>query len=99
MTSSDPGHTDHELVDVIAAAVLAVDGVADLHGGMFGEAATYLPGRRVAGIRTGEQGTEVHVSLLFGYPLRSTAQVVRDAVAPLVSGSVHVVVEDVVRSR
>ena len=88
-----------ELADVIAAAVTAVDGVADLHGGMFGEAATYLPGRRVPGIRLAEDGTEVHVSLLFGYPLRSTAEAVRDAVAPLVTGPVHVTVEDVVRSR
>jgi len=99
VTSVEQGNTDPDLVDDIAAAVLAVDGVADLHGGMFGEAATYLPGRRVAGIRVGEQGTEVHVSLLFGYPLRPTAEAVRDAVAPLVSGSVHVTVEDVIRSR
>ena len=88
-----------ELVDRIAAAVTVVDGVADLHGGMFGEAATYLPGRRVAGVRLGEDGTEVHVSLLFGYPLRPTAEAVRDAVAALVPGPVHVTVEDVVRSR
>jgi uncharacterized alkaline shock family protein YloU len=88
-----------ELVDAIAAAATAVEGVADLHGGIFGEAATYLPGRRVAGIRVDEQGTEVHVVLLFGYPVRRTAEAVRDAVAPLVSGPVHVTVEDVVRSR
>ncbi|WP_137149517.1 Asp23/Gls24 family envelope stress response protein [Mycolicibacterium sp. CR10] len=88
-----------DLVDGIAEAVSAVDGVAGLHGGMFGEAATYLPGRRVAGIRLDEHGTEVHVSLLFGYPVRPTAEAVRDAVAPLVSGPVHVTVEDVIRSR
>jgi uncharacterized alkaline shock family protein YloU len=98
VTSPDPGDPA-ELVDVIAAAVTAVDGVANLHGGMFGEAATYLPGRRVAGIRLDQHGTEVHVSLLFGYPLRPTAEAVRNAVAPLVSGPVHVTVEDVIRSR
>jgi uncharacterized alkaline shock family protein YloU len=97
---TSPDHADpSELVDGIAAAVTAVDGVAHLHGGMFGEAATYLPGRRVAGVRVGDQGTEVHVSLLFGYPLRPTAEAVRDAVAPLVTGPVHVTVEDVVRPR
>jgi hypothetical protein len=96
---TSPDHGALELVDRIAAAVTVVAGVAHLHGGMFGEAATYLPGRRVAGIRLGEDGTDVHVSLLFGYPLRPTAEAVRDAVAALVSGPVHVTVEDVVRSR
>ena len=93
----EPGRS--ELVDRIAAAVTGVEGVADLHAGMFGEAATYLPGRRVAGIRIGEDGTEVHLSIVFGYALRPTAEAVRDAVAGLVSGPVHVTVEDVVRSR
>jgi hypothetical protein len=97
---TDPEHRDRsELVDRIAAAVTGVEGVADLHAGMFGEAATYLPGRRVAGIRIGEHGTEVHVSLVFGHPLRPTAEAVRDAVAGVVPGPVHVTVEDVVRSR
>lgn len=99
MIASERGDTAPELVDVIAAAVTAVDGVAELHGGMFGEAATYLPGRRVPGIRLGDDGTEVHVSLLFGAPVRPTAEAVRDAVAPLVEGPVHVIVEDVVRPR
>ena len=87
-----------ELADAIAAAVTAVDGVAELHGGMFGEAATYLPGRRVAGVRLDGDDTEVHVSILFGFPVRRVAEAVRDAVAPLVPGAVHVMVEDVVRA-
>ncbi len=99
MTDAERADSAPELADVIAAAVTAVDGVADLHGGMFGEAATYLPGRRVPGIRLGDDGTEIHVSLQFGAPLRATAEAVRDAVAPLVSGPVHVTVEDVVRAR
>ena len=99
MTDAEPGDTALELADVIAAAVTAVPGVAELHGGMFGEAATYLPGRRVPGVRLGDDGTEVHVSLLFGVPVRPTAEAVRNAVAPLVSGPVHVTVEDVVRPR
>ncbi|MCV7228020.1 Asp23/Gls24 family envelope stress response protein [Mycolicibacterium komossense] len=99
MTDSEQVGTRPDLADTVAAAVSAVDGVAELHGGMFGEAATYLPGRRVPGIRFGDRGTEIHVSLLFGYPLRPTAEAVRDAVAPLVAGPVHVTVEDVVRRR
>lgn len=97
---TDPQRTDDvpALADAIAAAVTAVEGVADLHSGMFGEAATYLPGRRVAGIRLSDDETEIHISLLFGFPVRATAEAVRDAVAPLVAGSIHVTVEDVVRA-
>lgn len=99
MTVDDHGDPAPELAETIAAAVTAVDGVAELHGGIFGEAATYLPGRRVAGVRMDDNDTEIHVSVLFGFPVRRTADAVRDAVAPLVSGPVHVVVEDVIRAR
>ncbi|MFD4183444.1 hypothetical protein ACFWPB_20405, partial [Rhodococcus sp. NPDC058514] len=47
---SDPAAQETEPADLIADAVLAVPGVAGLHGGMFGEVATYLPGRRVLGV-------------------------------------------------
>lgn len=81
--------------DRVAAAVLAVDGVAELHGGMFGEAATYLPGRKVAGIRLSEQGAEVHVVVDYGRAAPRVADAVRRAVAPLVTGTVDVIVEDI----
>ncbi|PZT99525.1 MAG: hypothetical protein DI630_16650 [Gordonia sp. (in: high G+C Gram-positive bacteria)] len=83
-------------VDQIAAAVTAVPGVAGLHGGMFGEVATYLPGRRIPGIRIAEQGTDVHVSVQIGAPVRSTAAAIRRVVSTLVQGPVNVTVEDVV---
>ena len=82
--------------DDVAQAVLAVPGVAALHGGMFGEVGTYLPGRRVRGVRLTEDSTDVHVSVLLGYPVRQTADQIRRAVSQLVAGPVHVVVEDVV---
>lgn len=88
--------TAAEQADAVAAAVSAVPGVAKLHAGMFGEVATYLPGRQVPGIRFADNGTDIHVSLKFGAPVRETASVVREAVAPLVSGPIHVTVEDVV---
>jgi uncharacterized alkaline shock family protein YloU len=90
--------SDADISEVIAEAVLATAGVAGLHGGMFGEAATYLPGRRVSGIRIGDDGVEVHVTLVAGSPIRETADAIRSAVAPLSSGPVHVTVEDVVRA-
>ncbi len=89
--------TDRDKSEDIADAVLAVDGVAGLHGGMFGEAATYLPGRRIAGVRSNEDGTEVHVTLEFGVAVRETADAVRRTVAAMVDGPVHVTVEDIVR--
>jgi uncharacterized alkaline shock family protein YloU len=84
-----------EVADLVAAAVRAVPGVADLHAGSFGEVATYLPGRRVAGVRIREDITDVHVVTLWGAPVPATADAVRFAVQPIVSTPVHVVVEDV----
>ncbi len=85
-------------VDAIAAAVRQVPGVADLHGGARGEVGTYLPGRRLFGVRLRPEVTQVHVSVLYGAPVRETAAAVREAVARLVSGPVDVTVEDVVSS-
>ena len=89
---------DHpaEIADRVAEAALSVPGVDSLHGGAFGEAATYLPGRRVAGVRLTDNATEVHVVLRLDAPVLQTADRVRDAISPLVGGRVDVVVEDVV---
>ncbi len=84
-----------EPADVVAAAVYAVPGVAALHSGMFGEVGTYLPGRRVPGVRLSEDGTDIHVSLFFSAPVRAVAEQIRQVVAALVPGPVHVTVEDV----
>jgi len=84
-----------ELADQVAAAVLTVRGVTGLHGGMFGETATYLPGRRVLGVRLTEDVTDIHLTLAYGAPVFATAQQVRTAVAALVPGPVNVTVEDV----
>lgn len=85
-----------ELVDVLAAAVLGVEGVAALHGGMFGEAATYLPGRRVLGVQLTEHTAEVHLVVRYGRDVHAVAAAVRAVAAPLVPGGVvDVAVEDV----
>ena len=83
-------------VDRIAQAVLAVPGVAALHAGMFGEVGTYLPGRRVAGVRVGADAVDVHVSLVFDAPVRGTAAAIRWALTALTALPVNVTVEDVV---
>jgi thiazole synthase ThiGH ThiG subunit len=87
-------HATDDLPDRLAAAVLAVEGVADLHGGVFGEVATYLPGRRVRGIRITDRGCEIHVVLSWGAPIGATTGAVRRAAASLVDGPVDVTVED-----
>ncbi|HVX42848.1 MAG TPA: hypothetical protein VHC49_03135 [Mycobacteriales bacterium] len=81
--------------DAIAAAVASCPGVARLHGGMFGEVATYLPGRRVVGVQVGEHRVAVHIVARLG-PLQDVADGVRGVVTPLAEGfPVDVVVEDV----
>jgi len=69
-----------DLADAVTSAVLDVDGVASMHGGIFGEAATYLPGRRVLGVRIRPTGTEVNVVAEPGYPLPALADRIRAAV-------------------
>ena len=80
--------------DVIAALVLAVPGVVRLHEGRFGEVATYLPGRRVTGVKLDEDHVEVHVVLRSDAALRPVAQQVHAALAAVVSVPVEVFVED-----
>jgi len=83
-----------------AAAALAVPGVAGLYGGAFGEIATHLPGRRVAGVRTRStpdgSRIDVHVVARLGGDLRELASVVHQRVHDTVGGQVHVVVADLV---
>ncbi|MFD4264555.1 hypothetical protein [Rhodococcus sp. NPDC058481] len=84
---------------MIADAVLAVPGVAGLHGGMFGEVATYLPGRRVLGVALGDDSCAVHISVRYPANVVETAERVRASLAPLVAGPVDVTVEDVLTER
>lgn len=91
--------TGLELADAVAAAVLAVPGVARLHSGGFGEVATYLPGRRMPGVRIRPGGVEVHVVvdravLDWQVPLPEVAEHVHRAVAALVPGAVRVYIDD-----
>jgi uncharacterized alkaline shock family protein YloU len=88
-----------DLADQVAALVRSVPGVVGLHGGVFGEVATYLPGRRVSGVRITPERVEVHVTLSWGEPVRATAEVVRDRVAELTGVPVLVTVEDVVTTK
>jgi len=81
--------------DRVAAAVLAVPGVTGLHAGSWGEVGTYLPGRRVDGVRLRDDSTDVHITVAMGSVVADVARAVRAAVADLVTTPVAVVVEDV----
>ena len=81
--------------EVVAAAVLAVPGVVRLHGGRFGELGTYLPGRRVTGVRIDDEGTEVHVVVSDRVPVPQTAARVQRAVSAVAPMPVRVHVEDI----
>jgi len=100
---ADPGVPDldvPDLAELAAAAALAVPGVAGLYPGAFGEIATHLPGRRVAGVRRRSTGDgtsiDVHVVALLGGDLRELAAAVHRAVRAAVGGNVHVYVDDLV---
>lgn len=84
-----------ETADVVSRLTLGVPGVAALHPGRFGEAATHLPGRRVTGVQVRDDLVEVHVTLLWGADVLATADAVRAAAEPVVARPVHVTVEDV----
>lgn len=73
--------------DRIAAAVQANRDVAGLDGGRYGEIATFLPGRRVSGVRI--RPDSVTIGVIGRYPATATeiaacvAASVRAAVGPL----------------
>ena len=91
-----------ELIDVeldpaaLVRLVLSCPAVAAMHGGFTGEAATYLPGRRVIGVRLLDDVAEVHVVARYPVPAAEVARQVWAMTAPAVGGRrVDVVIADV----
>ena len=72
--------------DAIAAAVLGCPLVVGLSGGRAGEIASYLPGRRVTGVRIGDGAVTVHVVAAYGPTCEQIATQVRQAVHAVVGG-------------
>lgn len=80
---------------LIAAAVAGCPAVANLHGGAYGEVATYLPGGLVIGVRTSDDEIALHVIGLWPATLAEIAGQVRAAVEPFAAAiPVSVTVED-----
>lgn len=101
MTAPDPAVVDGVDVDSVTAAVTACATVARMSGGLLGEAATYLPGRRVPGVivrRRGDDRTELEVRVVatYGPSMAEVAADVRRALALIARGpTIDVVIDDV----
>lgn len=91
------------MADRIRERVLALSGVLDLDGGVFGEFSTYGGGRRARGVlvRAGEAPrVTVRLVAALGSPLPALADRVRDRVAEVLpSARVDVAVTDVRESE
>lgn len=86
------------LAELVAATVTAHPAVDRLDGGLFGSVATYLPGRRLVGVRIGQGGEPVELGVVVHLTAR-IPDVVRDLrrqVSALCGGAaVDITVSDV----
>lgn len=83
-------------VDAVAAAATACPGVDSLDGGAVGSVVSYLPGRRVAGIRIGADSVTVQAKIVWGIPVAEAGHQIQQAVAGLVANRrVDVVISDI----
>jgi hypothetical protein len=71
-------------LDAVTAAVRGCAAIDDLCSGRWGEVATYLPGRRVAGVRVASDHVVISVRGRWGVPVTELAGQVRGALAALV---------------
>jgi hypothetical protein len=82
--------------EAVAAAAASCPGVARLSRGVPVEVATYLPGRRIYGVRIDDRSVEVHVVACPGTPLPELAAEIRQAVSPIApKRAIDVFVDDI----
>ncbi len=77
--------------DAVVAALRSLETVRLVEHSAVG---TYLPGRRVPGVRIAQDRVEVHVALVYPTTLEEGASAVRAALAGVLSARVDVVVDD-----
>lgn len=96
------GENPAALADRVAETVLEHPSVLRLHGGEFGVIATHLPGRRVTGVRAGEPGEPVEVSVtlrLSGRPLPEITSELRQRIESVAGAvAIDITVSEVVTS-
>ena len=93
-----PDPSPVSLAEQIAAVVTAHPAVAGLDGGIFGAVATYLPGRRLTGVRVGEgdEPVELAVVLHLDQPIPGVVRDLRREVSGMCGGAaVDITVADV----
>ncbi len=93
-TSTDPD----SLAERVAATVTAHPAVARLDGGLFGSVATYLPGRRLVGVRIGQGAEPVELGVVVRLSSRIpdvVADLRRDVSAMCGGAAVDITVADV----
>ncbi|MEH1127885.1 hypothetical protein [Micromonospora sp. CPCC 206061] len=73
-------------VDAVATAVRGCPGVLDLYGGPPQLIATYLPGRRVEGVRVDRWAVAVQVRARWGAAVSDLSAQIRAALRPLAGG-------------
>jgi hypothetical protein len=87
------------LAERVAAAVTAHPAVAGLHGGIYGSVTTYLPGRKLVGVRigVGDEPVEVAVVLRAEQPIPDVVRSLRREVSRICDGAVvDITVADIV---
>lgn len=83
-------------VDAVAAAVRSCSYVDDLDGGPFNTFATYLPGRKVPGVRVRSGRVMVQVRSRWGVPVPKVGKQIRTAVSPFIPGQIlDIVISDI----
>jgi hypothetical protein len=82
-------------VDAVAAAVQGCPGVSGLDGGRFGEVASYLPGRRVAGVVVSGGRVTVQVRSRWAVPAADLLSQITAVLAPITGRRVDVVIADI----
>jgi hypothetical protein len=94
--AGDAAIVDGVNVDAAAAAVRACPGVADLVGGRFGDATSYLPGRRLPGIVVDRHTVRVSIRSRWDVTAAELLAQISAVLAPLVLGRlIDVVVADI----
>ena len=84
-------------VDVVHDIVLHCDGVAGLGSGLLGAAATYLPGRQVAGVRVNPGVLEIEVRAKWGMRVDEIVDCIRSSLASVAPGRrIDITIADIV---
>ena len=83
-------------VEAVARRVEECPGIASLSSGPVGLAASYLPGKRVEGVRVTDDLVEVHVVARWGVTTQAVDREVRGAASSMTAGRrLDVFIEDV----